>query len=787
LLYCCFSEIFAMIAHLRTLLSGRIASIGAACLLAIIALATCVARAPRSEAQTASRPALKVALAISLTGYGEFYGEPALEGGRLAAEDANAEPGAQPIALDVLDDHSTDDGAIAVARQADAEDALVVVGPDLTAASLAAGFTYAEAGLASIVPTAHGDGVTDNETTFRSVFSTSEMGDAFANYLFYVLGRKRAVVIFRDNGFGRPIASGFKAAAERLGIVTDYRSFSAPAERDAVAKLAASDPDEPAIILGIVNDDALPLISALRRQGVRAPMLGPSALAGESFARLFGDQPEEQRAPGFFTNGLYTASPIMPDSAGAETLAFSERFHARYGHEPTWVAMQVYDATRLAIRAVRAAADANPGTHDPNVLRKSVIAALTALDGPATAVQSLTGPLWFTPDRGRRLAIRVGRFHDGLFESAPVQLVPVTNPDPAEIAAGTLVDIGNGRFARRQEVVYTGLYLNEIARVDIAQSTFTADFYLWVRFVRGTTPGAADPTDLDFPDLVRGSFDGKRPAAQRDLDDGTTYRLWRMRGDFKNDFDLRRYPADVQRLAIRFFNARAASDRIVYVLDQRTFNASPAAAPSVDPPRTGAIAAAAATSRRDDAPDAAVAPTAFRNLTQWTPAETRQRRDTLVTQSALGDPQLVGLERVRELSGFNLSVDLSRRVIATLMKTLLPLGLMALIMYASLHFPAALVKEKVTVAITGALSGAVLLSSINAQLGNVGYVIAVEYGFYVFFSLCLLCIVAVLIAERCRATGRQAAALFVERSGRVLFLLGCAGTAVVAWSAFARA
>jgi hypothetical protein len=121
------------------------------------------------------------------------------------------------------------------------------------------------------------------------------------------------------------------------------------------------------------------------------------------------------------------------------------------------------------------------------------------------------------------------------------------------------------------------------------------------------------------------------------------------------------------------------------------------------------------------------------------------------------------------------------------MKTLLPLGLMALIMYASLHFPAALVKEKVTVAITGALSGAVLLSSINAQLGNVGYVIAVEYGFYVFFSLCLLCIVAVLIAERCRATGRQAAALFVERSGRVLFLLGCAGTAVVAWSAFARA
>ena len=95
-------------------------------------------------------------------------------------------------------------------------------------------------------------------------------------------------------------------------------------------------------------------------------------------------------------------------------------------------------------------------------------------------------------------------------------------------------------------------------------------------------------------------------------------------------------------------------------------------------------------------------------------------------------------------------------MVATLAKTLLPLGLMALIMFASLYFPVALVKEKITVAITGALSGAVLLSSINSQLGNVGYVIAIEYGFYMYFALCLLCIVAVLMAERLRVAGRPA-------------------------------
>ncbi len=74
------------------------------------------------------------------------------------------------------------------------------------------------------------------------------------------------------------------------------------------------------------------------------------------------------------------------------------------------------------------------------------------------------------------------------------------------------------------------------------------------------------------------------------------------------------------------------------------------------------------------------------------------------------------------------------------------------------------------VAITAALSGAVLLSAINSQLGNVGYVIAVEYGFYLFFALCLLCIPTVLIAERQRLVGSPQLALTVERAGRVTFL-----------------
>jgi branched-chain amino acid transport system substrate-binding protein len=146
--------------------------------------------------------------------------------------------------------------------------------------------------------------------------------------------------------------------------------------------------------------------------------------------------------------------------------------------------------------------------------------------------------------------------------------------------------------------------------------------------------------------------------------------------------------------------------------------------------------------------------------------DAEERRDNLVTPSALVDPGNAGAQSHRELSGFLFTADLKRRALSTLSKSLLPLLLMTLIMFASLYFPVALVKEKITVAITAAL-----LAAVNSQLGGIGYTIAVEYAFYLFFALSLLCIVSVLMAERSRHAKRGATAVVIERWTRVAFLL----------------
>ncbi len=120
-------------------------------------------------------------------------------------------------------------------------------------------------------------------------------------------------------------------------------------------------------------------------------------------------------------------------------------------------------------------------------------------------------------------------------------------------------------------------------------------------------------------------------------------------------------------------------------------------------------------------------------------------------------------------------------MISAVTKTMLPLAVMTLIMWASLFFPHSLVKETVMVVITVALSGAVLLSSINAQLGDVGYILAVEYVFYLFFVLCLLSIVGVLAAERLRRAERKPLARKVTLWMRVIFALAIVAAAGAGW------
>ncbi|HZE12988.1 MAG TPA: hypothetical protein VE086_04455 [Chthoniobacterales bacterium] len=150
-----------------------------------------------------------------------------------------------------------------------------------------------------------------------------------------------------------------------------------------------------------------------------------------------------------------------------------------------------------------------------------------------------------------------------------------------------------------------------------------------------------------------------------------------------------------------------------------------------------------------------------------------------MAKSSLGDPLRLGHVDYRELSGYAASFDLQRRALSVLVKSLLPLWLMTCMLYASLHFPSLLVQAKIGVAITAMLTGMVLLNTVNAQMGSIGYTVAVEYAFYLFFALGLLHIVSVLVAERSREHARSATADRIDYWTRIVFFGAIVGMFLV--------
>jgi ABC-type branched-subunit amino acid transport system substrate-binding protein len=126
-----------------------------------------------ATARAADPPLPAIVAHSSLTGPSAFYGPPFVDGAHLAVEDANAD-GGDHIELTIVDDHSTGDGARLVAKQADTDGAVVVIGPELTTAALAAGPVYGAAGLPAIAATAHSHNHADAPTIFRPIFSTAK-------------------------------------------------------------------------------------------------------------------------------------------------------------------------------------------------------------------------------------------------------------------------------------------------------------------------------------------------------------------------------------------------------------------------------------------------------------------------------------------------------------------------------------------------------------------------------------------------------------------------------------
>jgi branched-chain amino acid transport system substrate-binding protein len=340
-------------------------------------------------------------------------------------------------------------------------------------------------------------------------------------------------------------------------------------------------------------------------------------------------------------------------------------------------------------------------------------------------------------------ASRFGAYERGRLVSAPIQLVTVQNPDLVDLAkevrAGHIVNIGD-KFFWLQRVVYAGIDIAHLGGVDLKGGTFNVDFYLWLRY------GGHDdlPSHIELPGLQKGSFDPAHPAETGTQDD-LNYRVWRVSGDIKAEFDLHDFPFDSQSLLVRFQNHEAPREQIAYVIDTAGLHMH-----RPDPSPVGARSA-------------------FRDLQLWHVAGIRYFVDAFSISSTQGKTAFFDTDDRNEYGGFDTAIVVQRDVVAFMIKTLVPLFLLVLVVFATLFFPVSLTKERTTIPVTGILTSAVLLISISNQLPSLGYTMALEYMFYVFFVLCLMAMCAGFMGEILRNRAYHGHAIAVDQIARISY------------------
>jgi len=396
----------------------------------------------------------------------------------------------------------------------------------------------------------------------------------------------------------------------------------------------------------------------------------------------------------------------------------------------------------LLVAALRRAHPANTAQSKVED-REKIRDALASFDSLEQAVPGLDGPLYFNANRDMPRPSRLGWYERGRLVGAPIQLVTVQNPDLIDLSkkmrAGHIVNIGD-RFFWLQRVVYAGIDIVHLGGIDLKAGTFNVDFYLWLRY------GGHDdlPSHIELPSLQRGSFDPAHPA-ETGKEDDLNYGVWRVSGDIKAELDLHDFPFDSQSLLVRFQNHEASRERIAYVIDTSGLH--------LHRPDPGPVGARSA----------------FRDLQLWHVADIRYFVDAFSISSTQGKTAFFDTDNRNEYGGFDTAIVVQRDVVAFMVKTLVPLFLLALVVFATLFFPPSLSKERTTIPVTGILTSAVLLISIGNQLPSLGYTMALEYIFYVFFTLCLMAMCAGFIGEILRNRAYHGRVIAVDLIARIAY------------------
>lgn len=271
-----------------------------------------------------------------------------------------------------------------------------------------------------------------------------------------------------------------------------------------------------------------------------------------------------------------------------------------------------------------------------------------------------------------------------------------------------------------------GLYVLDVAHLDIKESEFYSDFYIWYK-----APANSNwkPENIEF---MNGVIESATPIASSTTAAGEQQWSQRIKGRFRGHFELQSYPFDRQSLPIVIEDAENTIEEVAFVPDTTSpedFNLW------IEPEMR--------------------VPDWWRNGAECV-IDTHQYR----TDFGLGS------QKTSSYSRFSFRIRLNRLFMPHLVKFILPLLIIAGMAYVVFFINASEFEAQCGICITALLSAVALHNSQADALPNVGYLLMSDKIFILFYVVIFLALVQTVVNNNYAKRRRFDMAIYLDRACR---------------------
>ncbi len=325
---------------------------------------------------------IKLGEFASMTGKEAAFGQNVNKGTRLAIEESNAAGGVLGRTLELIteDDQSKPGESATVVKKLISRDKVVVILGEITSGRTLEAAPIAQAAKIPLIS----PGATNVEVTakgnyiFRICFIDDFQGTVMAKFARETLKLKRVAILSsvssaQSVGLAKYFRERFTSASTAIAAEQKYSE----GEKDFRAQLTAikAAGADGIFVPGYYAEAAL-ICKQARDLGLTLPLLGVDGWESPDLLAIAGAAAE----------GCYLSTHFSPESKAPVVVAFNERYQKRWGLSANALSVLGYDATMLAIDAIRRA-----GSTDGAKIRDALAA---TQDYPA-----VTGAITFDANR----------------------------------------------------------------------------------------------------------------------------------------------------------------------------------------------------------------------------------------------------------------------------------------------------------------------------------------------------------------------------------------------------